>query len=355
MGIGSGTAALIGGVASAGGSIASGAIGSSAASSAAAQQAAAANHAADLDYQASQNALGFQEGQYNNSQAELAPYLQSGAGALSNLDYLAGISQPSSLSGTAQPGTQNNMAMPGGSVASTAPGATGSLPTVSAGNPINVSASPNTSLGGFGSLMQAYPGGQFTAPTAAQAEQTPGYQFQLQQGEQALQQSAAARGNLLTGGTAEAVNNYAQGLASTNYQNVYNNALSTYGTNYNTYQQNQANQYNRLASLAGVGQTTAQTLGNLGQSTANSVTNNELGTAQAIGQQGNNAAAANASGIVGGANAWSNALGSTTNNLSNLAMLSSLYGKRGGNYGAQIDPYTGQDDQSNMLGLMGIG
>lgn len=322
------------------GSIGGAAISSNAANNAASQQAAAANNAANLQYQASQNALGFQEGQYNNSQAELAPYLQSGAGALSNLDYLSGISQPSSLSGTAgttgtvaQPGTQNNIATPGGSVASTAPGANGSLPTASAGNPINVSASPNTSLGGFGSLMQAYPGGPFTAPTAAQAEATPGYQFQMQQGEQALQQSAAARGNLLTGGTAEAVNNYAQGLASTNYQNVYNNALNTYGTNYNAYQQNQANQYNRLASLAGVGQTTAQTLGSLGQSTANSVTNNELGTAQAIGQQGNNAAAANASGILNSASAINQGISGGLSSLSNLYQLGQLNGGSSGGYG----------------------
>src|ERR1700761_5501151 len=113
MGIGSGTAALIGGLAAAGGSVASGVIGSNAAGNAAQDQSQAAEQAAQLQYQASQNALGFQEGTYNNSQQELAPWLQSGAGALSNLDYLTGIGQPSSLSGqSATSGTPNPTGAP---------------------------------------------------------------------------------------------------------------------------------------------------------------------------------------------------------------------------------------------------
>lgn len=309
MGIGSGTAALIGGLVGAGGSVASGIMGSNAAQDAASQQAAAANHAADLQYQASQNALGFQEGQYANSQAELAPYLQSGSQALSNLNYLLGNGQAPSQSGTGTTATGTN----GG-----------------AGSPISVAATPNTSLGAEGSLLAAYPGGAFTAPTAEQAAQTPGYQFQLQQGQQALQQSAAARGNLLTGGTAEALDNYSQGLAASNYQNVYNNALNTYGTNYNAYQQQQQNEYNRLASLAGVGQTTAGQLSTLGQNTANSVSSNLLGTASQIGQDYQNAGAANASGIVGSSNALGGAITGGTNSLSQLALLQSILGGGGG-------------------------
>src|ERR1022692_84566 len=48
----------------------------------------------------------------------------------------------------------------------------------------------------------------FTSPTAAEAQATPGYQFQLQQGQQALQRSAAAKGGLLSGGTAKALDQY---------------------------------------------------------------------------------------------------------------------------------------------------
>jgi NAD-dependent DNA ligase len=141
-----------------------------------------------------------------------------------------------------------------------------------------------------------------------------------------LQQSAAAQGNLLTGGTAQALDAYGQNLASTNYQNTYNTAYNTYATNYNQYEQQQTNEYNRLASIAGMGQTTAQNLGTLGQSASNNVTSNLLGTGQQIGQDYQNAAAANASGVVGSANAWSGALGSSTSGISNLLLLNQLQG-----------------------------
>src|SRR5579863_7596324 len=95
--------------------------------------------------------------------------------------------------------------------------------------------------------------GQFTAPTAAQAEQTPGYQFQLQQGLGAAQNSAAGQGSLLSGRTLADLNNYAQGTASTNYQNTFNNALTQYQSAYNTFLNNQNNQYSRLMGLSGEG------------------------------------------------------------------------------------------------------
>ena len=355
---GVGTAIGIGAGVSAAGSLAGAAISANAAGNAASQQSAAATHAADLNYQASQNALGFQEGQFNTEQGELAPYLQSGTAGLSNLDYLLGVGQPSSTTPTGTPGATGapsaNGASPTGTMAAPAqtnasPGSSGMTPVASGtpGNltpvpgsappgasginpPPNLTSTPNTSLGGAGSLLAPYPGGQFTAPTAAQAEQTPGYQFQLQQGDQAVQQSAAARGNLLTGGTAEALDNYGQGLAASNYQNVYNNAYNTYASNYNQYQNQQTNTYNRLASLAGVGQQTASTLGTLGSNSANSISNNLLGTAAQIGQQTNNAAAATASGVVGAGNAWSGALSNTGSNLSQLAMLQSIMGGQSG-------------------------
>lgn len=235
----------------------------------------------------------------------MAPWLQSGAGALTNLNYLLGIQQPSS----------------------TTPGANGNgAGTNAAGAPVNVTSTPNASLGGFGSLNAAYPGGQFVAPTAQEALNSPGEQAQLQLGTQALQQSAAAKGNLLTGGTAEALNGYAQNLASTGYQNAYNNAYNTYSSNYNQYENGQANTYNRLASLAGMGQTTASQLGTLGANEASSVSNNLTSTAAQMGQDTQNAAAANASGVVGSANAWNGALGNASSSASNLALLQQLTG-----------------------------
>jgi hypothetical protein len=95
--------------------------------------------------------------------------------------------------------------------------------------------------------------GKFTAPTAAQAEATPGYQFQLKAGEDAMTNSAAGRGSLLTGRTLADLNTFAQGTASENYQNVFNNALTQYNSSYNSFLNNQNNTYQRLMGLSGEG------------------------------------------------------------------------------------------------------
>ncbi len=182
----------------------------------------------------------------------------------------------------------------------------------------------NTTLGAYGSLMGAYPGGNFQAPTLQQAENTPGYQFALQQGENAMQASAAANGSLLTGGTMNALDSYAQGLADTNYNNIYNQALQGYQTNYNTWANQQANEFNRLSALSGTGQTAAQQLNSLGATTAGQVGNTLSNTAGQIGQQMNNAGAAIGSGYVGASNALGGALSGSSSSLSNGLILSSL-------------------------------
>src|SRR6185312_12700779 len=90
-GITMGTGLLIGGLAGAGGGIASGIMGANAAGNAASAQEQAAEQAAQLQYQDSQNALGFQENQFNTEQQEMAPWLDSGKGALSQLNYMMGL------------------------------------------------------------------------------------------------------------------------------------------------------------------------------------------------------------------------------------------------------------------------
>lgn len=50
-------------------------------------------------------------------------------------------------------------------------------------------------------------------------EATPGYKFRMDQGMKALERTAAARGNLLSGNTLAAAQEYGQGLASQEYQN----------------------------------------------------------------------------------------------------------------------------------------
>ena len=114
----------------------------------------------------------------------------------------------------------------------------------------------------------------------------PGYAFRLQQGMKSLEQSAAARGGLLSGSTLRGVTDYSQGMASQEYGNAYNR-----------YQTNRANQLNPLQSLMGAGQSSANTLtsaaGQLGQ-----------GLAQGAAATGS----ANASSYMNTGNALTNAL-----------------------------------------------
>ena len=167
----------------------------------------------------------------------------------------------------------------------------------------------------------------FVPPTDITEQNDPGFQFRLQQGQQALENSAAARGGLLSGGTAKALERYAQDYASNEYQNVYNRSLTDYQQAYNIFNQNQANVFNRYADLAGIGQTSAQQLSNAGLTTGNNVGSTLLTSGAQIGQDLNNAAAARASGYIGSANAYGSALGS----LGGLGSLLPLYSLLGSN------------------------
>ena len=159
---------------------------------------------------------------------------------------------------------------------------------------------------------------QFTAPTAAQAEATPGYQFQLKQGLNAAQNSAAGNGSLLTGRTLADLNNYAQGVASTNYQDVFNNALTQYNSAYNTFLNNQNNTYARLMGLSGQGLQAAQGAGGLISGIGGDI-------ASLMGQQG----AARAAGTLGSANTWSSEIGGAANSIGGGLTLGSLLGNSG--------------------------
>jgi hypothetical protein len=79
----------------------------------------------------------------------------------------------------------------------------------------------------------------------------PGYAFRLSEGQKALERSAAARGGLISGSALKAATRYGQDMGSQEYTNAFNR-----------YQTERAAQLQPLQSLAGVGQTAANTLGN---------------------------------------------------------------------------------------------
>jgi hypothetical protein len=124
-----------------------------------------------------------------------------------------------------------------------------------------------------------------------QFQADPGYAFRMSEGMKGLERSAAARGGLLSGATLKGIQRFGQDLGSQEYQNAFNR-----------YQAERQARLGPLQSLAGVGQTTAQQLGQTGAANA-----------AAVGDLMTGGAAARASGYVGGANALTGALSGATN------------------------------------------
>lgn len=121
----------------------------------------------------------------------------------------------------------------------------------------------------------------------------PGYQFRMQQGEQAINRSAAAAGRYDSGRALKDLTEFNSGLASQEFGNAYNR-----------WNADQTNRFNRLAALSNVGQTATNQVATHGLNMANNVANNTM-------QAGN----ARASGYMGQANAWGGAVGGVTNAL----------------------------------------
>ena len=85
----------------------------------------------------------------------------------------------------------------------------------------------------------------FTGLSVEEMNADPGYQFRMQQGQQALERSGAARGVTNTGGTLQNILDYGQQAGSQEYGAAYGRKLNDYTTNeqnrFNTYQTNYAN------------------------------------------------------------------------------------------------------------------
>ena len=138
----------------------------------------------------------------------------------------------------------------------------------------------------------------FTAPTDVTEANDPGYKFRLKQGQDALENSAAARGGLLSGNTAKALEDYTQNYASNEYSNVYGRAFNDYSS-----------KFTKLATLAGYGTGAAGRLGTEGAAAASNVSGTELRGAELQGNYLQNAGAATASGYANWGNQLSGALG----------------------------------------------
>jgi hypothetical protein len=262
----------------------SGAVQGAASLGAAGIQAGAVNRATQAQQQAAQNSLDFAKSQYQDEQQRQSPYYNAGTQALGNL----------------------NNALYNGALAKWDP-----IDTTYHG-PGDATSIQYQNQGPL--QMGAFD------PNSVNMEADKGYQFRLSEGLKALQGSQAATG-VSGGAAAKAINNYAQDTASNEYGNAYQRALGSYQTNAGVQQQNyalnnqnsmnafntrlgaynaqvgnnlntansalqnQSNAYNRLAAMAGIGQTSAQQLGNAGQAATQQYGNTtaQLGNALSAG------------------------------------------------------------------------
>lgn len=196
----------------------------------------AADRAADKQSEAADRASATQLEMFNQTRKSLQPFINTGTGAFSTLAQLYG------------------------------------LPTAKYSSAPDSAGSPGTweTVAGTGKP-------DFSAFTAS-----PDYAFARDEGMNALERTAAARGGLISGNQLRAAQQFGQGLASQQFGNYFN----------------------RMMGIAQVGQNAAAGVGNAATATGQGVANSQIAGGQA-----------QASGIVGGANAVTGALGSGMNNL----------------------------------------
>ena len=124
-----------------------------------------------------------------------------------------------------------------------------------------------------------------------QFQQSPAYQFNLEQGLDAINKATRARRTSYNPATLQDIGKYAQGVASNEFLNAYN-----------MYNQDQSNIYNRLFGLSQSGQNAGAQVGNYG-----------AGAANAAGEAMMGAGNARAAGTVGQSNAILGGLGDAYN------------------------------------------
>jgi len=201
------------------------------------------------------------------------------------------------------------------------------------------------------------PGGQYAEmPTIAQIEMDPGYAWRTQQGQQALLNATRAGiggANAGSGAAGKAFMRFGQGEASQEFGNAYARFMA-----------NRAQAVNALQSMSGLGANAAQTASQLTGQTGNTLAQGAYGTGQnqaqaALTTGGNianaytgnlptmaalsganpygtaaeNAAAARASGYVGGTSALGNALQGGVNGMLAYSMLNRMP-QQASNFGA---------------------
>jgi hypothetical protein len=243
----------------------------------------ASKSAVNAQEQAAQNANSTQLAELQANAGLQTPGRNLGYGADALLAQLYGLPNPNSGSTTAGYGANQSLNAIGGipGVLGGAGGVTGTGGTGATSN-----------IGPTGTNGTGAAGGQPYGASSQYANfyNSPGYQFALGQGQQAINRGAAANGNLYTPNTLNQLDQNAQGFASSQYNNYVQ----------------------QLMGLAGIGgQATASTVSSA-TTAGNNISANQL-----------SAGNANASGILGSAGAFSGAINNVGGQLGNYAALTS--------------------------------
>lgn len=155
---------------------------------------------------------------------------------------------------------------------------------------------------GYGSYAQPF--------SMADYQADPGYAFRVQQGQQAIDRSAAAAAGLQSGSALKAAARFGQEMGSQEYGNAYNRFL-----------QQRELQMRSLQGLASPGASMASQTAQLGTQTGQNIANTMIGAGQAMGQGIEQAGQARASSYMGGASALQGALGGIGQNAMLYAMM----------------------------------
>lgn len=107
--------------------------------------------------------------------------------------------------------------------------------------------------------------------------QDPGYQFRMNEGTRAIENSASARGNLYSGATMKALQRYGQDYASNEYDNYLSRLSGIAGSGQQS-----------INSLANIGSNYATNTGKLYQDIGDSRASGYIGVANARNQAGSN-------------------------------------------------------------------
>lgn len=144
----------------------------------------------------------------------------------------------------------------------------------------------------------------------ADFQRDPGYDFRQGEGEKAMQRAAAAGGLLGSGKYLKDAMRFNQGLAT-----------EEYGKAFDRFNVNKTNKFNRLAAVAGIGQTAANQTGAAAANFGSQIGSNMIGAGNAI-----------AAGRVGGANAINAGIGQGVSMYQQNELMNRMFPAGGGGW-----------------------